>query len=541
MGNQKRVAIIGGGHNGLVCAFYLARAGMQVQVFERRGVVGGAAVTETFFPGFRNSTASYTVSLLHERIIEEMALKTRYGLTIVERPISNFLPLNDHSFLKVGGGLARTQAEVAKYSSRDAQALPAYYAMLEGVANVLRDLALRPPPNFADLSEKWELLPGLAKRARQLGAAQRADVLGLFTKSATTLLNEWFESEPIKAAFGFDSIVGHYASPDHPGSAYVLLHHCFGGVNGKPGIWGHALGGMGAITQAMAKACTDAGVMIHLDAPIANVSVNSQNCAAGITTEAGKTFDFDLLVSNTHPKILFEKLVPSTALPEDFRNRIKHYRSESGTLRMNVALSELPRFACLPEPGEHHASGIIMAPSLAYMDAAHHTAKQHGYSRDPIVEILIPSTVDDSLAPKGQHVASLFCQHFAYQPPHGLTWDELREQTADHIINTVNHFAPNFRDSILGRMTLTPVDLERLFGLIGGDIFHGHITLDQLWSARPVLGYGSYRSPIKNLYMCGSGTHPGGGVSGQPGFNAAREILRDQSLGARLKLAWAGE
>jgi phytoene dehydrogenase-like protein len=539
MSTHNRAAIVGGGHNGLVCAFYLARAGMDVHVFERRPVVGGAAVTEEFHPGFRNSVASYTVSLLHERVIEEMALKSRYGLKIIERPISNFLPLDATQFLKVGGSLARTQAEVAKFSKRDAEILPRYYEMLEGVANVLRDLALRPPPNMADLSARWELLPGLAKRMKQLSAGQRADVLSLFTKSATTLLNEWFESEPIKAAFGFDSIVGHYASPDHPGSAYVLLHHCFGGVNGKPGIWGHAVGGMGAITQAMAKACVDAGVTLNTNASVKSVDTDSQNNVTGITLDDGKTFDAKRVISNTHPKILFEKLVSSAALPEDFRNRMKHYRSESGTLRMNVALSELPRFSCLPEPGEHHQSGIIMAPSLAYMDTAHATAKQHGYSREPIVEILIPSTVDDSLAPKGAHVASLFCQHFAYQPPHTLTWDELREQTADHIINTVNRFAPNFKESVLGRVTLTPIDLERKFGLIGGDIFHGHMALDQLWSARPVVGYGSYRSPVKNLYMCGSGTHPGGGVSGQPGFNAAREILRDQSLGARLKMAFS--
>ncbi len=539
MSTRKRAAIVGGGHNGLVCGFYLARAGMEVHVFERSPVVGGAAVTEEFSPGFRNSMASYTVSLLHERIIADMALKSRYDLTIVERPISNFLPLNASQYLKVGGGLARTQAEVAKFSQKDAQALPRYYEMLDGVANVLRDLALRPPPNLADLSACWELLPGLANRMRQLSGSQRADVLGLFTKSATTLLNEWFESEPIKAAFGFDSIVGHYASPDHPGSAYVLLHHCFGGVNGKPGIWGHAIGGMGAITQAMARACTDAGVTLHTSAPVKSVNTDFKGDAESITTEDGRTFDADIVVSNTHPKILFEKLVAPTALSEDFRNRMRHYRSESATLRMNVALAELPRFTCLPEPGEHHASGIIMAPSLAYMDAAHATAKQQGYSQAPIVEILIPSTVDNSLAPKGAHVASLFCQHFAFQPANGQSWDDLRETVADYVIDTVNGFAPNFKASVLGRITLTPLDLERKFGLIGGDIFHGHMTLDQLWSARPVLGYGSYRSPIKQLYMCGSGTHPGGGVSGQPGFNAAREILRDQSLSARLKMAFS--
>ncbi len=540
MKDRKKVAIIGGGHNGLVCAFYLARAGLAVQVFERRGVVGGAAVTEEFHPGFRNSTASYTVSLLHEQIVTDMKLKSAYGLRIVERPISNFLPLSDSTFLKMGGGLARTQAEVAKFSSADAAALPRYFDALEGVANVLRDLALRPPPNFADLRQSWAQLPGLAKRMKSLDAEARRNVIALFAMSATDFLNQYFESAPVKAAFAFDSIVGHFASPDSPGSAYVLLHHCFGGVNGKPGIWGHAIGGMGAITQAMARACTDAGVTIHFDAPVKKVLINAQNCAAGIETEDGRAFEADLVVGNVHPKLLYTQLVAPEAQPEDFRRRIAHYRSESATVRMNVALSELPRFTCLPAPGEHHASGIIMAPSIEYMHQAYESARATGIAKKPIVEILIPSMVDDSLAPARAHVASLFCQHFRYQLPDGKSWDDHREQVADHIIETVNGFAPNFKQSVLGRMTLTPIDLERKFGLIGGDIFHGHMSLDQLWSARPMLGYGSYRAPIKNLYMCGSGTHPGGGVSGQPGFNAAREILRDASLGTRLAMALRG-
>jgi phytoene dehydrogenase-like protein len=297
---------------------------------------------------------------------------------------------------------------------------------------------------------------------------------------------------------------------------------------------------MGAITQAMARACTDAGVTLHVGTPVTRV-VTEKGCAVGTETASGQVTPADVVVSNVHPKILYQRLLSDTVLPEDFRRRIAHYKSESGTFRMNVALSELPRFTCLPETGEHHASGIILAPSIAYMDAAYHSARTDGFSRQPIVEMLIPSTVDDSLAPKGQHVASLFCQHFPYAPTNGQSWDVLRETAADAIIETVNAFAPNFKQSVLGRMALAPTDLERTFGLVGGDIFHGHMSLDQLWTARPMLGHGHYRAPIKGLYMCGSGTHPGGGVSGQPGYNAAREILRDASLRQRMRYALAGQ
>jgi phytoene dehydrogenase-like protein len=538
---KKTVAIIGGGHNGLVCAFYLARAGFAVTVLERRGVVGGAAVTETFFPGFRNSTASYTVSLLHPRIIDDMGLQSRFGLRFVERPISNFLPLDDQQYLKVGGGLARTQAEVAKFSKRDAETLPAYYAALDGVGDVLRDLAMETPPNMGNLLQSLPQLPRLGNRFRTLNVEQRRNLLDLFVKSARVFLDDWFESDPIKAAYGFDAVVGNYASPDTPGSAYVLLHHTFGGVNGKPGIWGHAIGGMGAITQAMARACEAAGVIIKLDAPVAQVAIE-QDRVSGVVLESGKTIHADIVAANVNPKLLFGTMVPAAAQPPEFKRRMERYRCGSGTVRMNVALSELPNFSCLPSASaaEHHASGIIMAPSLDFMDRAFHDARAQGWSNEPIVEMLIPSVVDDSLAPPGQHVASLFCQQFPYDLPSGETWDARREFVADRIIDQVTKFAPNFKGSVLGRMVLTPLDLERKFGLIGGDIFHGQMSLDQLWSARPVLGHGHYRAPTKGLYLCGAGAHPGGGVSGLPGYNAAREIVRDGSGWNALKLALRG-
>ena len=521
------VVVIGGGHNGLVCAFYLARAGLKVTVLERRGVVGGAAVTEEFHPGFRNSTASYTVSLLNPKVIADMALAT-HGLQIVERRLSNFLPLNERQYLAVGGG--STAEEVAKFSVRDAGRLGDYGARLEAIADVLRALVLQSPPN---LELGWaaglrELVNGaaLGLRLAHLDLAAQRDLLALFAQSAGDWLDGWFESDPIKACFGFDAVVGNYASPYSPGSAYVLLHHVFGEVNGRKGAWGHALGGMGAITQAMAAACAGQGVEIRIEAPVGEV-ITERGRAAGVVTEAGEIIRARTVISNLHPKLLFERLVDPALLPADFKERIGRYRSGSGTFRMNLALSELPRFSCRPEHGDHLTAGIIIGPSLGYMDRAFMDARTHGWSKAPIVEMLIPSTLDPSLAPEGRHVASLFCQHVAPSLPDGRVWDDFREEVGDLMVATVDAYAPGFKASVIGRRALTPLDLERDFGLVSGDIFHGQLALDQLFSARPVLGHGSYRAPIKGLYLCGAGTHPGGGVTGAPGHNAAREVLKD--------------
>jgi len=523
--------ILGGGHNGLVCAFYLARAGLRVRIVERRAVVGGAAVTEEFHPGFRNSTASYTVSLLNPKVVADMRLAD-HGYRVIERPVSNFLPQEDGRHLKLGGGLERTQAEFRKFSARDADALPAYHAALENVADILRDLALRAPPNAG---EGLRTLIDLARQSRRLAALPvegQRDLLDLFAKPARAFLDGWFESEAVKAAFGFDAVVGNYASPDTPGSAYVLLHHVFGEVNGRKGAWGHAVGGMGAITQAMAQACRLLGVEISLEAPVERVLVDGGR-VAGVRLASGEEVHARVVAANVGPRLLYERLVDPADLSPGFLRRIRGFRTGSGTFRMNVALSRLPDFACLPGEGEHHRSGIIIAPTLDYMDRAFLDAKAHGWSRKPIVEMLIPSTVDDSLAPPGGHVASLFCQQFAPELPDGRSWDDEREAAADRIIDTVEDHAPGFRASVVGRMILSPLDLERRFGLVGGDIMHGAMTIDQLWSARPLLGHGSYRGPIAGLYMCGAGTHPGGGVTGAPGHNAAHAILADRSFMGR--------
>ena len=516
--------IIGGGHNGLVCAFYLARAGMKVRVLERRDVVGGAAVTEEFAPSFRNSTASYTVSLLRPKIIADMGLYDR-GLRILERDLSNFFPF-DSDYLKLGGGMARTQREFARFNRADADAYPAYDEALGKVARVLKDLTLVTPPNAGGG------LAALAAGARQgwpiarLDIATQRDLLDIFVKSARDFLDGWFEDDRIKSAFAFDAVVGNYAGVSTPGSGYVLLHHVFGEVNGKPGAWGHAVGGMGAITQAMAIACRDAGVEISLEMPVERLLVDGGK-AAGVRLEGGEEIAAKVIAANVGPALLYRRMVDASDLPADFRWRMSKYKTGSGTFRMNVALSELPDFSVLPgkAEAEHHRAGIVIAPGMDYMDQAFDDARKFGWSQKPIVEMLIPSTVDDSLAPPGQHVASLFCQQF--NPT--IDWDVHREGVADLIIDTVTTHAPNFKSSVIARQIHSPLDLERKFGLIGGDIFHGHMSLDQLWSARPVLGQGDYRSPIAGLYMCGSGTHPGGGVTGAPGHNAAREILRDRS------------
>ena len=527
------VVIIGGGHNGLTCACYLATAGLSVRVLERRSIVGGSAVTEEFHPGFRNSTAAYTVSLLNPKVIADLNL-ARHGLKIVERPIANFLPLSAQpgAYLKVGGGLAATQAQVARYSKRDAERLPAYYAMLEQAAQLIRDLSLETPPNVG--GGFAEILPALKvmKGVRKLSLPAKRDLLALFAKSAGDLLDGWFESAPLKAAFGFDAVVGNFASPYAPGSAYVLLHHVFGEVNGKRGQWGHAIGGMGSISEAMAAEARLRGVVIDCDAEVANVVVRNGR-ATGVVLKDGREITARAVAANVNPKLLFLDLIEPHQVEPDFLERMKNYRCASATLRMNVALSELPQFACLPEAGIHHQSGIIMAPSLAYMEQAWVDARSADMAGRPIVEMLIPSTVDDSLAPPGAHVASLFCQHFNPVLANGKSWDDLREAAAERVIDVVSEFAPNFRASVVGCMTLTPLDLERRFGLTGGDIFHGALSLDQLFSARPVLGNANYRMPLAGLYLCGSGAHPGGGVTGLPGHNAAREIVRDFRRGRR--------
>jgi len=529
------VAIIGGGHNGLACAAYLARSGARVVVLERNDVAGGAALTEEFHPGFRNSVAAYTVSLLNPSVIRELEL-ARHGLRIVERPVANFWPVDEQRYLLMPYGLAARQRAIAGFSTRDAERLPAYDSAIETAAGVLRDLVLRTPPNAG--GGILELLRSglIGRRLLRLGVEQQRLLVDLFTKSAADFLGGWFESEVVKGALAFDGIVGAYAAPSTPGTAYVLLHHCFGEVNGRPGVWGHAIGGMGAVSEALRRSAEASGAIVRTSALVWCVLVSGGK-ASGVELESGERIAARAVAANVGPKLLFRDLVAEDAVAPEVRRRFLGIRTGSGTFRMNVALSELPDFLCRPgrEAQDHHGSGIVIGPTLDYLERAYLDARADGWSRKPVVEMLIPSTLDDSLAPTGRHVASLFVQHVAPHLPAPRSWEDPaeKERFADLVIDTVSAHAPNFRTSVIARQLLSPLDLERRFGLVDGDIFHGQLGLDQLFATRPVMGFANYRMPIPGLYLCGSGGHPGGGVTGAPGHNAAREIIRDLRLRRR--------
>lgn len=528
---QFDAIVIGGGHNGLVCAFYLARAGQKVCVLERREIVGGAAVTEEFHPGFRNSVASYSVSLLSPKVVEEMEL-ARHGLKVRLREAGYFVPLGDDDYFLLPKDPVEKLAVIAARFAKDAVAYPEYSRRLDVLMHLLRETLHRTPPNVGGGMGQLPGALGLGNRLRKVGIEGQRDLVDLFGKSAGEILDSWFECDVLKGILAFDALTGNYATPYTPGSAYVLLHHVFGEVNGVEGAWGHAIGGMGAITQAMAAACREQGVEIRTEAEVSEV-LRAGNRVNGVRLTSGDELSARVIAANCNPKLLFGKLLQDDAVPDAFARRMRDWKCASGTLRMNVALKELPQFTCLPSdgPGRHHMASILITPSLSYLERAYDDARVHGWARQPAIEMHIPSVIDDSLAPRGQHVASLFCQHFAPVLPDGRNWEYERDAAAETVIDTVTRYAPNFRDAVIGRMVLTPQDLENKFGLVGGDIFHGQLRLDQLFSARPMLGYADYRMPLDGLYLCGSGAHPGGGVTGIPGHNAAREMIKDMRGG----------
>ena len=520
--------VIGAGHNGLTCAFYLAKKGLKVAVLEAAGTVGGAAVTDEFLPGCRNSAASYTVSLLQPKIIRDLELE-RHGLKVVLRKMDNFLPGHGQYLLAGRGGL--TRKEIVRHAKADGDAYDRYMAELAAVVPLIRKWLLRSPPNVGAGARG---LPSVLQLGRDLAGLKPEEVRVVHdyaTRSASEILERHFTGDLAKALFAFDGVVGNFASPESPGTAYVLLHHLFGEAAGVPGAWGHAVGGMGAITQAMARACHEEGVDILLNTPVEEVIVDKGR-ACGVVA-GGKAWRASQVIAGVNPRLLFQRLLPRGAVSAEVDQRMGAWKCESATFRMNVALSELPRFSVLPKRGNHLTAGIIIAPSIDYMHRAYLDASVNGWAREPIIEMLIPSTLDTSLAPKGKHVASLFCQHFRYDLGPGRSWDDEREQAADAIIATVDKHAPGFAASVLGRQIHSPLDLERRFGLVGGDIFHGKMGLDQLFSARPMIGAADYRMPLAGLYLCGSGAHPGGGVTGAPGHNAARAVLADRKPWAR--------
>lgn len=523
--------IIGAGHNGLVAAGYLARAGYSVHLVERRHLVGGAAITEEFHPGFRNSIASYVVSLLNPEIIEELELG-KYGLEILDRAETTLMPTlaadGGHYFPEDHDGYI---AKVAALSPRDAEVFPAFEAMLEMAAEVLRDLVKQTPPNLGGGLLDLVRAGKFANQLRKLGADRQAEFMKIMTMSVADYLDEWFESDVLKSLYSQQAFVGYMASPWSPGSAYVLIHHFFGEVNGRTGAWGHARGGMGAITQAMARSAEAHGATMEVNAPVQQVLIENGR-ACGVRLEDGRELRSRIVASNSHPQLLFDKLVPKEAQPEGFQRRIQRYRSHSGTLRINLALDALPRFTCLSqlsdaEQLERLHGMVLFNGDWDYCEKAFNDALTRGWSEQPIMEVYLPTTIDDSLAPPGKHVMSLFCQHFPYDLPNGRHWYDEKQAAADEVIDFVGSYCPNLRDILVGMQVLSPLDLERDFGLVRGCIMHGNLAMDQMYSMRPVPGFADYRMPVKGLYLCGAGAHPGGGVSGNPGRNSAREMIKD--------------
>jgi phytoene dehydrogenase-like protein len=526
---QFDLIVVGGGHNGLVCAACAARAGLSVLVTEKHERVGGAAFTEEFWPGFRNSAASYTVSLLDPVIMRELDLAS-HGLRIVPRPLENFVPSLDGPGLALPADADERLAEIARFSQADAGAYAGYTRELAAVVRLLRPLFRATP--IDPLTSLADVLPALTEAARALaaGPATLKAASRLLRQSAGERLDGIFESDLLKGALGFDSVVGHFASPYQQGTAYLLLHHAFGEIQGRAGAWGHAIGGMGSIADAIARSATESGAIIRTGEPVASI----RPVPGGFEVESPSgVFTARRVAGAIHPQRLFIDLLRDAEIPHFFEERIRGWRSESASFRINVALSELPDFTSLPgrKAARHHGAGILLTPSLAWMDRAYEDAVATGLAERPIVELVIPSVIDDSLAPPGAHVASLFCQHFRYTLPGGRHWDDQRDAAVERIVATVTEFAPNFSLSVIGLKAYSPLDLERRFGLVGGDIFHGAMIRGQLYHQRPARGFARYRTPVAGLYLCGSGAHPGGGVSGLPGRNAAAAILADAGRG----------
>ena len=531
--------IIGGGHNGLITAAYLARAGRKVLVLERRELVGGACVTENLWPGFKVSTASYVVSLLLPEIERDLQLK-KYGYKVLARNPSSFTPVENGGYLLLGPDKAANQREISKFSTRDAEAYPRYEALLERVAEELEPILMATPPQLLPMPNTWRQRGMLARLGdlkqgyglyQALGrlGAQLPEAIELLTGAARPILDRWFESDVLKATLATDAVIGTFQPISAPGTAYVLLHHVMGQAGGARGVWGYVEGGMGALSEALANAARDAGVEIRTQASVAQILVQKDR-ASGVVLESGEELTAKVVASSVDAHLTFEKFLTPEVLPPDFLAAVKRIDYASASLKINLAVSELPNFTSLPgnlEVGPQHRGTIHLgATTLQELELAYDDAKYGEPSLRPMIEMTIPTSVDRTIAPPGQHILSLFVQYAPYHLAQG-TWDTEREKFADRVIEEIARFAPNVPGSILHRQILTPVDLERIYGLTGGNIFQGAMPLHQLFHMRPVAGWADYRTPVPGLYLCGSAAHPGGGVMGACGRNAAREILRD--------------
>jgi phytoene dehydrogenase-like protein len=519
--------VIGGGHNGLVCAAYLARAGLQVLVLERRAVLGGASVTEEPWPGYRVSTLAYLCSLLQERIIRELEL-ARFGYYVYAKDPAFFTPFPDGRYLLFWQDPRRTCEEIARFSRRDAEVYPRYEAFLERLARFAEQMLLRTPPDLARSGLRDYLeLARLGLDFLHMDDTERIGHLRIFTQSVADFLAPWFESEEVKVTLATDGVIGTNGGPRTPGTAYVLLHHVMGKVNGHRGLWGFVRGGMGGVAAALAGAAQAAGATIRTEAPVARVLVVNGR-AAGVVLGNGDEIRSRIVVSGADPKRTFLQLVEAHHLPGEFLAAVHNIRMEGCSMKINLALDGLPSFRALPGSTllPHHRTTIHLCPSLEYIERAWDEAKYGTPSTQPMLEITLPTTYDDSLAPPGKHLMNIFLQYTPYRLREGH-WQQIKERYADHVLALVEEYAPGFRNLILHRQVITPLDLEETYGLTGGHIFHGEMAVDQLFCLRPVPGWAQYRTPLRGLYLCGAGTHPGGGVMGAPGYNAAREILRD--------------
>jgi phytoene dehydrogenase-like protein len=529
--------IIGGGHNGLVAAAYLARGGKRVCVLERRHVLGGCTVTEELWPGFKVSVASYVISLFRPEIIRELRLQ-QYGLNILPRNPSSFTPLLDGRSLLMGPDERMTCREIAKFSLQDAERYPSYNRLLERVSAAIEPILDKPAPDPLPLPGEWRKV-GVGKRLRDAGrmmelyqtlsqlGGELPEAIELVVGAARPILERWFEAEVLRATLATDAVIGAFASPSYPGTAYVLLHHVMGEAGGQRGVWGYVQGGMGALAAALAAACTDLGVEIRRQSPVKRILVD-RGLVAGVALWDDTLLEAPVVASSIDAHQTFERLLGPAELPDDFRAAVSKIDYSSASAKINLALSEPPQFTCLPGGGvgPHHHGTIHISPTLDYIERAFDDAKYGWPSTEPILEITMPSAVDPTIAPPGQHVMNIFVQYAPYRLAEGNSWDEIKEDFADRCIELLARYAPNVPAAVLHRQVLTPLDLERLIGLTGGHIMQGAMTPTSLFSLRPVPGWADHHTPIRGLYLCGAASHPGGGVIGACGRNAASEILR---------------
>ncbi len=518
--------IIGGGHNGLVTAAYLAKAGQKVLVLERREVLGGCAVTEEVWPGYKVSTASYVNSLFRPEIIRELELK-KHGFEMLPRSPSSFSPFPDNRYLLMGPDKEMTHREVSKFSKKDADALPHYEEMLERAAQLLEPLLIQVPPDpwQGGISDFWKL-GKLGLQFRNLGA-DSGELIEILTGAARPILDRWFESEQLKVTLATDAVIGVMASPSMPGTAYVLFHHVMGECNGVRGVWGYVRGGMGGLSNAIASSAQSHGAEIMTNAEVSQILIRSGR-AGGVVLKDGREIFASRVISNLDCNWTFLRLMDPKLLPDEFLKQIKTIDYTSATIKINVALDAVPNFKALPgdKPGPQHRGTMHICPDFDYLEHAYDDAKYGMPSRSPILECTMASVVDETLTPPGKHLMSMFIQYAPYQL-RNQNWDDIKDSFADRCFDILNEYAPNFKSSVLHRQIITPVDMERIYGLTGGNIFQGNMSLNRMFFMRPAVHYSRYKTPIQGLYLCGAATHPGGGVMGACGWNAARVILAE--------------